>query len=142
MKNLFEEDKKIEQAITITKVLKVLNMDKDLHERILVDAINQGSTAKWQETANQLNDEIENNERTLEQLQSYIAVGYPQCMHTNASSVIDVYNKKVADYKRSWSVWMEDCKIATDLTWSQANYIKDDWIANGHKDVQVQRVRL
>ena len=99
MNNLFEEDKEMEQAITITKVLKVLNLDKDLHERILVDAINQGSTAKWQETASQLNDEIENNERTLEQLQSYIAVGYPQCMHTNASSVLEVYKEKITEYK-------------------------------------------
>jgi len=103
MKNLFEEDKKIEQAITITKVLKVLNMDKDLHERILVDAINQGSTAKWQEAANQLNDEIENNERKLEQLQSYIAVGYPQCMHTNASSVLNKYKRKVEIYNAKQS---------------------------------------
>lgn len=115
MKNLFEEDKKIEQAITITKVLKVLNMDKDLHERILVDAINQGSTAKWQETANQLNDEIENNERTLEQLQSFIAVGYPQCMHTNASSVLNKYKRKVEIYNAKQSgISLSDADVVRD----------------------------
>ncbi len=115
MKNLFEEDKKIEQAITITKVLKVLNMDKDLHERILVDAINQGSTAKWQETANQLNDEIENNERKLEQLQSFIAVGYPQCMHTNASSVLNKYKRKVEIYNAKQSgISLSDADVVRD----------------------------
>jgi len=115
MKNLFEEDKKIEQAITITKVLKVLNMDKDLHERILVDAINQGSTAKWQETANQLNDEIENNERTLEQLQSFIAVGYPQCMHTNASSVLNKHKRKVEIYNAKQSgISLSDADVVRD----------------------------
>ena len=88
-------------------------MDKDLHERILVNAINNGATDKWQETANQLNDEIETNERRLEQLQSYIAVGYPKCIHTNASTVLDVYKEKVKHFKQS-AISLPDKDVVCD----------------------------
>ena len=138
------EDKLIKQSLSIKKVITRLEKDIELHSELLIDAIAHGqeATDKWSKTNDQLHYEIETNERKLEELISYIAVGYPAYKTTNASSVIDVYNKKVSDYKKSWSVWIEDCEIATNLTLNEANIVKDNWIMNGHKDVEVQRGRL
>lgn len=104
MKNLSEE-KAIKQALAIKKALIRLEKDKELHQRILVDACIHGQEAidKWTKTSDQLELSINTDERTLEQLQSFIAVGYPQCMHTNASSVLDKYKRKVEIYKAKQS---------------------------------------
>ena len=95
------EDKLIQESLDIKKVLNVLDKDKMDHQDSLVTCIVHGEEAveKWNIKFDRLNHEIEENERKLEELIAYIAVGYPAYKTVNASSVIDVYNEKVWEYK-------------------------------------------
>ena len=104
MKNL-SEDKAIKQALAIKKVLIRLEKDIELHSDLFITAITHGHVAieKWTKTNEQLHHEVETDERILEELQAFIAVGYPQCMHTNASSVLDKYKRKVEIYNAKQS---------------------------------------
>ena len=95
------EDKLIQESLDIKKVLNVLEKDKMDHQDSLITCIVHGEEAveKWNNKADQLNHEIEEKERKLEELIAFIAVGYPAYKTVNASSVIDVYKEKVMEYK-------------------------------------------
>lgn len=94
------EDKVIKQSLAIKEVITRLEKDKELHSELLVSAIihSKEATDKWEKTNDQLDREIDTNERKLEELIAYIAVGYPACLTTNASSVLDEYKRKVVIY--------------------------------------------
>ena len=95
------EDKLIQESLDIKKVLNVLEKDKMDHQDSLVTCIVHGEEAveKWNNKADQLNHEIYEKERKLEELIAFIAVGYPAYKTVNASSVLDVYKEKVQAYK-------------------------------------------
>ena len=90
-----------EAAIALTASLKHYEFQKEKLDQTLVDAIITGGEKRkeWERQNERYTTLIEETDRKLEELKAYIAVGYPQCMHTNASSVLDVYKEKIMEYK-------------------------------------------
>jgi len=90
-----------EAAIALTATLKFYQNGKQQLDDMLVGACIEGgkTMVKWEQENDRFTNHIEETERKLEELQAYIAVGYPQCMYTNASSVLDVYKEKMETYR-------------------------------------------
>ena len=90
-----------EAAIALTASLKHYELQKDKLDQTLVDAIITGGEKRkeWERQNERYTTLIEETDRKLEELKAYIAVGYPQCMYTNASSVLDVYKERIWEYK-------------------------------------------
>ena len=89
-----------EAAIALTASLKHYEFQKEKLDQTLVDAIITGGEKRkeWERQNDRYTTLIEETDRKLEELIAYIAVGYPQCMHTNASSVLDAYKEKMEAY--------------------------------------------
>ena len=88
-------------AIALTASIKYYETCKEKLDSDLVSAILEGGETlnKWEKENERYTILIEGGERKLEKLQAYIAVGYPACMTTNASSVLDVYKEKMEAYR-------------------------------------------
>ena len=92
-------------AIALTASVKHYETCKEKLERDLVTAIVEGGETlnKWEQEEKRYTILIENGQRKLEELQAYIAVGFPACLTTNASSVLDEYKRKMVIYNAKQS---------------------------------------
>lgn len=89
-----------EAAIALTAKLKFHCDAKQKLDDTLVHVCIQGGNTieEFSKKMWIIDSHIEETAIHLEELKAYIAVGYPQCMHTNASSVLDVYKEKMEAY--------------------------------------------
>lgn len=81
-------------------MLVQMNKDKDklMNDIIATDSEDEHAIDCISEMYDRLLDDIQYNEGLQEELKAFIAVGYPACMWTNASSVEDEFNRKMVIY--------------------------------------------
>lgn len=108
-----------EAAIALTASLKHYELQKDKLDQTLVDAIITGGEKRkeWERQNERYTTLIEETDRKLEELKAYIAVGYPQCMYTNASSVLDVYKERIWEYKIKNGLTTAEERRNLDFDW-------------------------
>ena len=90
-----------EAAIALTATLKFhCDAKQKLDDTLVYTCIQGGNAIEEVDKKMYSSDSIiEETARHLEELKEYNVVGYPQCIHTNASSVLDAYNEKIQAYK-------------------------------------------
>ena len=111
-----------EAAIALTASLKHYELQKDKLDQTLVDAIITGGEKRkeWERQNERYTTLIEETDRKLEELKAYIAVGYPQCMYTNASSVLDVYKERMWEYKIKNGLTTAEERRNLDFDWKSS----------------------
>lgn len=78
-----------EKLNAFTMLIQVLKDDKSDIENECALAVNKADFNDLIEDIHEINDEIQGLTNTVEELQSFLAVGYPLCLTTNASMVIN-----------------------------------------------------
>lgn len=106
-----------EAAIALTATLKFYqNGKQQLDDKLVGACIEGGETmVKWEQENDRFTNLIRETEHHLEELKAYIAVGFPQCMYTNASSVEEEYKRKMVIYNvRQSGISISDDHVIMD----------------------------
>jgi len=72
-----------------TMLIQVLKDDKSDIENECALAVNEQQLSDLIEDIHKIDDDIQGLTNTIEELQSFLAVGYPLCLSTNASMVVN-----------------------------------------------------
>jgi hypothetical protein len=98
--NKFQSEKgAVHRVRTLSTMLVQMNKDKDSIMNEIIDTdCDDSMIDNLNDKYDRLYDDIQYNLSLQEELKAFIAVGYPACLTTNASSVEEEYKRKMVIY--------------------------------------------
>ena len=115
--NKFQSEKgAVHRLRALSTMLVQMNKDKDSIMNEIIDTdCDDSMIDNLNDKYDRLYDDIQYNLSLQEELKAFIAVGYPACLTTNASSVEDEFNRKMAIFNaRESGISISDDHVIMD----------------------------